>query len=426
MRRAVTVVLFVGVVAGLVLWQLPGRKNDSALAAVADAMASVRSAHFVGWNLDQKTGERHQVEVWIKGASKLRMIQEGTWTPDIADNGEMTVTLREEFGLLMAWIEPSGVVRGFTNGPRRSWFVENDVPYLQMFVGREGMTSMLEMSGYMVESESTDTLPDGTPATVIVLRDVEGGAAVLTADANTKLLRQWKAYDSLGTPVTDVDNIEYGVEIPDSTFETSIPGGMPVIDGITPASSHTAAAHEAAEAKLKAAGWEWETDILGLSDVARHPGLHFQALDNDGGVVLYSRSRNAYHVVGRALVFTQGGAFQRIVEDADVSAPGRPHFTSLATPRLNPRVQAAEEELRQAGGKVVLKAQEGLHSCGSRYHSKLRFQVLRDDGVVIVYMPDTNTYRVFGKVRVFGMGLDQVVENGEIEAPGPPDGDDEQ
>jgi len=43
-----------------------------------------------------------------------------------------------------------------------------------------------------------------------------------------------------------------------------------------------------------------------------------------------------------------------------------------------------------------------------------------------MYMPDRNAYHVFGKVRVFGMGLDQVVENGEIEAPGPPEKIDEQ
>jgi len=414
MKRSVMAVVFVGVLAGVALWQFPGRRGDAALAAVARAMANVTSAHFVGWNLDQATGEQRRMEAWVKGTSKLRLVREGASDFDIADNGKMTVTMRDSNGVRKAVIE----------APRRALGSKRGMPYLDMFAGGEGLTSMLESNGYMVETVSSGTLPTGGAATVIQLRHIEGGKAVLVVDANSNLLAQWKAYDRNGTLLVNVDSIEYNTEIADSTFEITIPEGTPMLDYLTPPSRHVLAAHEQEEARLRAAGGEaLGNPPTGMWESPYHDGLYFQNLNKNGMIVFFFRERNTYYVVGRALVIAGHGAFHQVVENAEIPAPGKPDFSRAHAPRpVNPRVEAAEKEIRSLGGEVILKLREGAgDSCGSPYHPKLNFQVLRDDGCVIGYMPDRNAYRIFGKVRVFGMGLDRVVENGEIQAPGPPE-----
>ncbi len=421
MKRAVLASVFVItlITAGVLLY--PRQKHNVALADVAQAMANVQSAHLVGWTLDRATGKQLQMEAWVKGTSKLRFLQEGSSDLEVADNGEMTITLRNYNGVLTAWIEAPKHVPGFKNG----------MPYLDMFIGGEGLTSMLETSAFMAESVASGRLSNGGAATIITLRHMEGGKAVLVVDADSNLLTEWKIYDRNGSPVKGVDSIEYNIEIPDSTFTITIPKGTPVIDYLTPESPEIVAAHKAEQEKLKAEGWEPLSNFPhGMCGTPYHEGLNFQSLDNNGLALFYSRGRNVYHVVGRALVLMipGDGSFQ-VVENAEVPAPGKPAYRRLEdflAAKVNPRVEAAEKELRSAGGELVLKISDGGGSCGSLYHSKLRFQVLRNDGCVIVYFPERNTYAVFGKVRVFGMGLDQVVEDGEIKAPGPPEPQEEQ
>lgn len=419
MRRTAMAVVFVALVAGVAVWRLPERRDGVALADVARAMAGVTSAHFVGWQLDPATGGKHRVEGWVEGASKLRLTQEGASDLDVADNGERTVTLRNYNGVFTAWVEP----------PRRAPGFKSGMPYLEMLVGGEGLTSMLEAEAYMVESVTVGSLPDGNSARVITLRHMDGGKAVLMVDARSDLVARWETYDQESRLIAEAERFEYNLDIPDSTFEITIPQRAPVIDGLTPASPDMAAAHKAEEAKLSAAGWEplSNFDGIGMCGTPYHQHLRFQALDRNGFALFYRRDRNVYYVVGRALVFLLGGAFSQVVEEAEVQAPGPPHL--WVAPFRDVRTKADEvwEELECAGGKPVLKVDQGGNggSCGSPYHSKLHFEVLRDDGCVIAYMPDRNVYRVFGKVRVFGMGLDEVVENGEIEAPAPPDGTDQ-
>lgn len=59
---------------------------------------------------------------------------------------------------------------------------------------------------------------------------------------------------------------------------------------------------------------------------------------------------------------------------------------------------------------------------GSVFHRGLRFvgKGAPGEGVGVWYNRDRNVYYVLGKVRVFGMGLDMVVEDAEFTAPGEP------
>jgi len=151
-------------------------------------MANVTSAHFARWELDPASGEKRRHEIWVKGASKMRQTIEAS-DFDTADNGEMLVTLRNYNGVYTAWIEPSKRVRG----------MQSEMSYLDLFVGGQGLTSILEANAYMVESVSPGALPDGDQATVIELRHMHGGKAVVVVDARSNLVTQWHEYDPTGT-----------------------------------------------------------------------------------------------------------------------------------------------------------------------------------------------------------------------------------
>jgi len=74
----------------------------------------------------------------------------------------------------------------------------------------------------------------------------------------------------------------------------------------------------------------------------------------------------------------------------------------------------------RSSGIMILRTSERSW-CGSSYHPRLRFEVLSENGAEIFYVPHRNAYRILGKVRVLGMGLEKVVVNGEVRAPGPPE-----
>jgi hypothetical protein len=60
-------------------------------------------------------------------------------------------------------------------------------------------------------------------------------------------------------------------------------------------------------------------------------------------------------------------------------------------------------------------------SCGSPFHTRLRFWPVGEGVTGISYVPSRNSYRVVGKVRITGDGLDVTVENREYVLPFPPD-----
>jgi len=75
---------------------------------------------------------------------------------------------------------------------------------------------------------------------------------------------------------------------------------------------------------LRAAGWEGLGSLeIGMCGTPYHDGLLFQSLNRNGIAVFYRRDRNVYHVVGRGLVFTRGGTFKQVVEDAEIPGPGK-------------------------------------------------------------------------------------------------------
>jgi hypothetical protein len=83
------------------------------------------------------------------------------------------------------------------------------------------------------------------------------------------------------------------------------------------------------------------------------------------------------------------------------------------------QLKAAAEQPEQ----LVFSAPKGSRGGASTspFHIHLRFEVAGDDEVTVTYLPKANAYRVTGKVRVLGMGLNTVVENAEFIAPRPPD-----
>jgi hypothetical protein len=60
-------------------------------------------------------------------------------------------------------------------------------------------------------------------------------------------------------------------------------------------------------------------------------------------------------------------------------------------------------------------------SCASPFHSRLRFEVLDNGGMIVVYLPDRNVYRIFGKVMVHTEGdlreSGHVADNQDFVAP---------
>ncbi len=58
---------------------------------------------------------------------------------------------------------------------------------------------------------------------------------------------------------------------------------------------------------------------------------------------------------------------------------------------------------------------------GCPFHTKIHFEVRSGDDATVVYLPKKNAYRVKGRVRVVGLGMDRVVENSDFVASTPPD-----
>ncbi len=75
------------------------------------------------------------------------------------------------------------------------------------------------------------------------------------------------------------------------------------------------------------------------------------------------------------------------------------------------------------GEEMTLRVPAGHRgdSCGSPFHTRLRFEVIGDDETGVSYVPQRNSYRIVGKVRITGDGLDVTVENREYVMPFPPD-----
>ncbi|HUT75890.1 MAG TPA: hypothetical protein VM221_13775 [Armatimonadota bacterium] len=441
MRRTVMAVVFLGVLAGVALWQLPGRRGDTALAAVARAMANVTSAHFVGSTLDRGTGQRRSVEGWVKGR-KFRMVTEGT--EDVVDDGNRLVTLSISDNLVMATISPPGEYVGLSEG----------MTYLDLFRG-----VLLEPGMEAVRWEAI-RLPDGRQAKkAILISPGSPGLAkgVLIVDVDTDLLLGLEEYDSAGSLVDKLERIEYNVAIPDSTFQVSIPENAVVTDETAPPSPASVEGWKEVEAaikKLEAEGayliWKCppRKGPAGLSDIGDfHPNLRFQLLDNKGTAMLYT-PQNTYIIFGRVLVEDVRGPFRRVLTNEEFAAPTPPIVSieqwkaqrareeariraeskrHMPPPEVRAQWDAKGKELVAAGARLLVRSSGHCWPVGNANRFGIAnggcdFEALNKGAmrqIRIWYSPARKEYYIMGKARIHGPGFDQTVEDGWIKVPGP-------
>ena len=192
--------------------------------------------------------------------------------------------------------------------------------------------------------------------------------------------------------------------------------------------------HEYEEALMENAG---PGAYRGIED--SDPRWGFQRFLNIGKTpltILLDTHRDVYIIKGKAKLLPFGIVYenQTVKTDAipDIRAVGDPKkldWTGLprseieaAKAELDIYFRARElEKARVPGAKPVYSGTRGGGSCGS-YHHGLKFHIKFPGPILIQYLPETNTYRVTGKVEVwYPDGRTEVIENADIQAPGPPD-----
>jgi len=413
MRRA----LYGGSIAVVLLlavaFLFPRSQGNSALADVARAMASVKSMHVVGWKVNG-SGEKQRIEIWAKADGRCR-IEYGD-TELVVDDGEKLVSQVTYNGEASVSIYRSGEFPDLGQG----------MSYLDLFMGEQMVKKITKEGQLGLAGSQPTTLPDGRKAVVMELRS--GPAkALITVDAKSNLVQELQAYDADGSLRFTLDQCEYDLSIPDSVFAISIPGDAVVIDQRVPVSEDREKWREAMEERLYANGAGCACKIhSGESGTQYHSGLRFRCLGRDGIGVYYFPKRNTYYVLGRALMHDKNSDFRRIVEDGEVRAPRKSDYVPPPPPPpLTPeelKANAMIEKANVPGAKSVFKSVRGSGgSCGT-YHNGLTFHMKWSVPLRIQYLPDTNTYRITGKVEVwYPNGKTEVVENEDIKAPGPPD-----
>lgn len=395
----------------------PRTQGNTALADVMQAMADVKSVHAVGWKLN-RFGERERIEIWAGEGGKYRLEYKDAET--VVDDGEKLVSLVTYEGQTSVTISQSGQSPDFAFG---AWYPE-------LFMG-ERMTSRVMQEGRLGFAGSrSSVLPDGRKAVVMELRSGPR-KALITVDARSNLVQGLEAYDEAGTLCFKFETCEYDVEIPDSVFTAAIPPDAVVTDYRIPLSSVSEDRRKWREQmaekldKLPEAICAYKVPG-GEGGSQYHSGLRFRCLSHDGLGVWYLKKRNSYYVVGKALVFDESSDFRRTVEDAEFRAP-RPSDYVPPPPPPPPtpeelKARAMFEKARVPGAKPVYSSERGAGgSCGS-YHNGLRFLMKWRMPLLIQYLPNKNTYRITGKVEIwYPDGRTEVVENADIQAPGPPD-----
>jgi len=418
MRRAVLVTVFlVALVAGGYRF-FTGRQMDAALAQVADAMQKVKSAHFVGWY--SPAGQMQKpVESWVKGGNRFRTQAEGL--VDIGDDGERSVVVVTVYGVTTAVIRSSGEIPGLPGG----------FNYLDLFTGAEGLQAALKTAGAHLVGWREGVLPDGRKADIAEF-EIGTGKTSLYIDPTSRLLIGQESYDGEGRLVQKLEKAEYDIEIADAVLTVPIPADAIVSDVRGPATAEAAERHRALVEKLRASANQMGVCNIQDGDAGSqfHDDLRFRYLGREGLDVFYLTDRNAYFVVGKALVYERGGSFRQVVEDAEVAAPGPPDHSpeevraKLAVPRMPADLWAKREaraqEIVAAGGQMVGRFGDGGHCSG--VHDGLEF-VCRGEYIWVYYFADRNVYSILGTAEVRGAtgpGSVEEVTDREIAAPGPP------
>lgn len=425
MRRAAMAVVFLGVLAGVALWLLP-RRGGFALADVAEAMARVRSAHFVGWDPGHpSSGGRDRREGWVE-RRRARSV-EGDVIDEFFDETRF-VEIRRENGAVYATIRPVPA--------ELAKLLQDEMGYLKAFLWPQAAQEALERRGETVTKWERQRLSDGR---VVVVVDLTAGDRMtrMTVDEATDLILRIEDYRG-DTLVGAIEKIEYNVEIPEEVFQVAIPKGAIVVDtsSLSPAS---------ADQRSKYAGWlatakQIEGAVIlsqfgpgseshGSCGTPFHHDLTFGVIDNGGMILVYLPDRNAYRVFGRALVHE--GNSQRVVDNAEF-APATPPDVTVKQWKAEEARRDAEEKRRQPPPEVRAqwdaKAKE-LRAAGAKHlwfggrgwpRVDLAFEPVTERFIDVWYSPARNEYYVMGKARVYDRrGFDQTVEDGWIKVPGP-------
>jgi outer membrane lipoprotein-sorting protein len=418
-------------IVGLMLWMLPRRGLDSALADMARAMANVKSAHFMGVSLDRGAGGYVSVEGWVKGPQRMRTNLEGL--SEEVHNGKTWTEINLRYRPVLVRINTETKSSPIPGVPGST--------YLDLFNGSTQM-GMLTSPDSRLISKSV-TLPDGRAATVVEQTDGEE-RLVITIDPQTDLLISWEAYHS-GKLRDKIERIEYNIKIPDSIFVAKYPKGAMLIDATKPSRTLK-------EQRAQFVEWEKAVKRLpgavmignfvpcgkGNCDTPFHRNLMFEVLNHEGMIVVYLPDRNVYRLFGKVMVHEDGNMVDPgpIVENGEYIPPSPPIINveqwiaerkaeeariraelerGRPTPEMLAKWKATGKKLATMGAKEWCQGYsltvDNIRGC--------TFESANGYEIDVWYSPSRGEYYIMGKARIYGRGFDQTVEDGWIKVPGP-------
>jgi outer membrane lipoprotein-sorting protein len=296
------------------LWLTSRPGPNSALAAVAEAMAKIKSVHCTGFEI-HFDGKRSDFEMWLKQPEKFRAKAKiGKVTEEISDDGKKRIRLRHADGLYSATISPS-------NGIPEDEFSLN-------WFSKEGM---FEMTRSGIIASHSALLPNGREADVLEIAgfDPDYSKTRVTIDKTTNLLAQLEEFRD-GKMVLKIADIEYDREMPDAMFSIEIPKNALVNDELNPKPESPEIQAKWADIEKRMAKENAELIASGISrggggGAPRHSGIKLLFTGPDKNAAWYSPSRNAYYVFGKAVVTdSKVPGYKHEVEDGWVPAPYKP------------------------------------------------------------------------------------------------------
>ena len=195
---AVALVIAIALVFGLAL---PTRKGEGGtLAALAAAMDRVSTVHYVGW-MDMD-GKEVRLEGWMAGSFRQR-ISVG-YELDEIKNGR---------NLLM--MTPTSVVQRTTEG-----LLDEGLAPLECFTGDYWRALAADNADLDIDIERV-SLRDGRTGVRILIGRPAGETIAITIDDESGLIVKGQVY-SEGHLFSEIDDIQYDVEISDSLFSAEI------------------------------------------------------------------------------------------------------------------------------------------------------------------------------------------------------------
>ncbi len=296
MRRAKYAVAFAIILLVTGGFLFPKMEGNSAVAQVLRALANVRSCHITGWTLD-KDGNKVVMEGWFKAPDKMRMRHGESYDYLVKDGRSTTVWEG------IATIEPAEATGG--------------VEGLKAILSADSLKQFAAGYGMRLGIESA-TFPDGREVLILTGHEKQkyySGTVVFTIDKKTNLMISMQDYDKDHNLTSEINKIEYDVEVPDSAFNQKLPQGTVVADLVTPPTAEQLKWRQEQKQRLTQAGAQVAISIpKGLDQIE---GYVFHCLSAGGLMVFEIPGRSVYRVLGAARVTGPNG-FEQIVEDGDI------------------------------------------------------------------------------------------------------------